>query len=375
MQAGCLRSQAAGCLRSQAAGCLRQAVLPGALPAIRQEIARRGWDRKATGRILLELLFHLTLAITGTVVFVTADAWWARACGLIGLVAGSMGVGTNTHTSSHYGTSEKRWVNEWLTYFGYPFFLGLSATFWWRQHVTVHHHAPNVIGIDDDADLWPWFAMTQSEVERSRGWRRWYYQNAQWLVFPLALAANGFNFVRTGWRHVIRMLRNRGERKRAHWIDLGALALHNVIYLGVPMIFFTPGDVTGFYLLRTALLGYGMFAMQAPGHFPAEAARLAIDQRRADFVLLQTANTVNFDSGWIGRLFSSGLGFQIEHHLFPNLSHVHYRRLSPLVREMCRRNGYPYHSFGWDHVVWKCWMVFRKPRPVVTDAETLRRAV
>ena len=361
----------AGCLRSQAA---TQAATPAEiLSSIRHEIARQRWDHKATGRILFELLIHLTLAVAGTAVFVTATSWWGRACGLIVMVAGSMGVGTNTHTSSHYGSSDKRWVNEWLTWFGYPFFLGLSATFWWHQHVTVHHPAPNVIGVDDDADLWPWFAMTQTEVERSTGWRRWYYENLQWMVFPLALAVNAFNFIKTGWVHVIRMLRDRNRRKQAHWIDLGALILHLVVYLGVPIYFFAPRDVIGFYMLRTVMLGYGMFAMQAPGHFPAEAARISSDQKKADFVLMQTANSVNFDSGWIGRLFSSGLGYQIEHHLFPNLSHIHYRKLSPLVKQMCRENGLPYHSFGWDQVVWKCWMVFRSPRPVISDAETLRQ--
>ena len=38
--------------------------------------------------------------------------------------AASLGVATNTHTSSHYATSEKRWLNELLTFFGYPVFLG-----------------------------------------------------------------------------------------------------------------------------------------------------------------------------------------------------------------------------------------------------------
>lgn len=346
--------------------------LPG-IREIRQEIARRGWDRKATGRILCELVFHIGLAIAGTYVFITAGEWWWKACGMLGVVAGTMGIGTNTHTSSHYGTSEKGWVNELLTYLGYPFLLGLSATFWWHQHVTVHHPAPNVIGVDDDADLWPWFAMTQPEVERVGGWRRFYYEKLQWIVFPLALAANAFNFVKTGWLHVIRALRDGKRRKRSHWIDLCCLILHFVAYLGVPMFFFAPGDVLGFFLLRTTLLGYGMFFLQAPGHFPAEAARISPGHNKSDFVLVQTSNSVNFESGPIGRLFSSGLGYQIEHHLFPGMSHVHYRKLSPLIREICRREGLPYHVFGWDRVVWKCWMVFRTPRPVVAPSELLRR--
>ncbi|MCG3160349.1 MAG: NADPH-dependent stearoyl-CoA 9-desaturase [Acidobacteria bacterium] len=342
------------------------------LSALRREVAARGWNRKATGRIIGELFLHIFLSLAGAAVFVLSGNPFTRVCGLALVVVGSMGVGTNTHTASHYAASDRRWVNDFLTYFGYPFFLGLSATFWRHQHVTVHHPAPNVVEVDDDCDLWPWFAMTEEEVRRSGGWRRWYYEKLQWIFFPLALAANGFNFVKTGWLHLFRMLRDPGKRRRAHWIDLAALALHHVVYLAVPMLFFTPGAVMTFYLLRTTLMGYGMFALQAPGHFPAENARLAADQRNADYLLLQTATTTNFRAGFIGRLFTSGLDYQIEHHLFPNVSHVHYRKMAGLVESFCRENGLPYRVYRWDHILWKCWMVFRSPRPIVGDAETLR---
>jgi hypothetical protein len=32
-------------------------------------------------------------------------------------------------------------------------FLGLSATYWWHKHVVLHHPAPNVVGVNGDADL------------------------------------------------------------------------------------------------------------------------------------------------------------------------------------------------------------------------------
>jgi hypothetical protein len=93
-----------------------------------------------------------------------------------------------THTSSHYATSERRWVNEALTFFGYPFFLGLSATFWWNKHVVVHP-APNVIDVDDDADFMPWLALTDRDLGRTGSWRR-FYQHLQWWLFPIVLAGS-----------------------------------------------------------------------------------------------------------------------------------------------------------------------------------------
>jgi linoleoyl-CoA desaturase len=40
-----------------------------------------------------------------------------------------------------------------------------------------------------------------------------------------------------------------------------------------------------------------------------------------------------------------GLNFQVEHHLFPRISHVHYPALSKIVQEQCRQFNLPYHTF------------------------------
>jgi len=110
-----------------------------ALRDLRLEFATRGWNRKAPGRVLLGLAANLAMVAAGVAVYFLQPAVLVRAAGVVLVVIGSMGVGTNTHTSSHYATSERNWLNEFLTYFGYPFFLGLSATWWWREHVVVHH--------------------------------------------------------------------------------------------------------------------------------------------------------------------------------------------------------------------------------------------
>ena len=89
-----------------------------ALTALRRELTARGFGRKATGRVVIELAVHVVLAVGGLVVFFASDNLAVRIIGLLVSTAGSTGVGTNTHTSSHYATSERRWVNEALTFFG-----------------------------------------------------------------------------------------------------------------------------------------------------------------------------------------------------------------------------------------------------------------
>jgi linoleoyl-CoA desaturase len=42
--------------------------------------------------------------------------------------------------------------------------------------------------------------------------------------------------------------------------------------------------------------------------------------------------------------YLGGLNFQVEHHLFPNVCHVHYRALAPIVERACRTHGLRYQA-------------------------------
>jgi fatty acid desaturase len=128
------------------------------------------------------------------------------------------------------------------------------------------------------------------------------------------------------------------------------------------------------------LLGYIVFLNAAPAHFPAEARFLAAEghadryayRRRSDYILLQTSTTVNFRAGWLGRLFCCGSQYQIEHHLFPGISHAYYAQMSPILRAFCEANGYQYQTLGWLEGIWKSLRVFWRPKPVVPALESVR---
>src|SRR5205823_4622311 len=63
----------------------------------------------------------------------------------------------------------------------------------------------------------------------------------------------------------------------------------------------------------------------------------------APWAVHQVETTVDFARG--NRFLSwivGGLNFQIEHHLFPRISHVHYPALAPLIEETCREFGVRY---------------------------------
>jgi linoleoyl-CoA desaturase len=338
-----------------------------------QVVRERGWLKKAQGRVLAELGVHLALHLGGMALFLAVDNLLVRAVALLISTYGGLGVATNTHTSSHNAATHSMACNRGLTYFGYTFLFGTSANYWWNKHCVVHHPAPNVIEVDADADLMPFFAMNEREIQESRGLARFFYR-IQWLVFPLILTINMFIVQYDGYRHLLTVLADRKRRRNAHWLDLGVLALHLTVWLVVPMFFFPPGRVLGFYVLRGVLMGYAMFVAFAPAHFPEEAVFIDKSQLAEDYVLRQTATTVNFRTGFLGRLVCSGVDYQIEHHLFPGAPHVYYPEMSRVVEEYCHRHGYPYRTLGWWESIWKSLVVFYKPKKVFAEVTALRGA-
>ena len=337
------------------------------LQALRRELESRGLTKKTPVPVIAHLAVSACVAIAGCVLTWLPLAWPFRVAGVLISVLGMISVGTNSHTSSHRGTSDKNWLNEALTFFGYPLFLGLSATSWWQRHVVVHHPAPNVVGVDGDCDLYPWFALTRDEVERATGWRRFYFEKVQFWFFPLAMLINSFHMQLTGWKHVVRNLRDPQKRSSKHAIDLACLFGHYVLWFAIPIAFFPWKVVVVGYVARMLLMSYAMFAVLAPGHFPEDAQRLKGDHRKADFLMLQAACSVNFDGGLLAKWTCSGLQYQVEHHLFPTLSHVQLEKAAPIVREFCERNGLPYNTMSWGKVLWRAWAVLRNPPYTVRE--------
>lgn len=320
-------------------------------------------DRKVT-RAFFELGLILAMVLGGIALFLATDHLAVRAAALLISTCGCLGLSTVAHTASHNGTSNNERVNRFLTYFGFTFFFGVSATYWWHKHCVVHHPVPNLVGEDDDIDLAPFFEITEPREPRAAG-RRSLYHRLQWLLVPLALALNEFNIQRSGWLFLVKRLRDPKQRHGGHWLDLGLLVLHWATWVGLPMLVFPPLSVIGFYALRMALMGYAMFIGFAPAHFPEEAVAADGREKSADFILRQTATTVNFRTGPFGALLCGGVEYQIEHHLFPLMSPYHYPALSKVVEAFCREYGYPYRTLGWGEATWKSLVAFYRPKRVV----------
>jgi linoleoyl-CoA desaturase len=104
------------------------------------------------------------------------------------------------------------------------------------------------------------------------------------------------------------------------------------------LAFFSMHLMTGFLISTVFQIAHIMPGMAFPE--PDENGLIA-----GDWSLHQMATTTNFSPK--SRFFSwliGGLNYQVEHHLLPNICHIHYRELSPIVATTAREYGMPYHT-------------------------------
>src|SRR5690349_3913129 len=82
------------------------------------------------------------------------------------------------------------------------------------------------------------------------------------------------------------------------------------------------------------------------GHFPDGALHFTEeeleDETRAEWYLRQMLGSANFEGGRTLHILSGSLGYQIEHHLFPDLPSNRYPEISVRVRELCEKYNIPY---------------------------------
>jgi fatty acid desaturase len=84
------------------------------------------------------------------------------------------------------------------------------------------------------------------------------------------------------------------------------------------------------------------------GHFPDQTYTFTqeevADETRGGWYVRQLVGAANIDGGPVFHVISGNLGYQVEHHLFPDMPSTRYGEIAPQVREICQRYGLPYNT-------------------------------
>lgn len=247
------------------------------------------------------------------------------------------------HDAGHGSFSSKKWLND-LGALSLEF-IGASNSLWKQKHNSLHHTYTNVEGKDDDLDIGS--LMRLSPEQQRKPWHRFQHIYAPFLYGFLSLYMLFYSDFKKMFTKKIGNTPLRPYTKK----DLGFFLLSKALYIGyalvIPMIFHSPLVVLGYFLFGHFVFGITISIVFQLAHTVRETEFPKADangQMPYSWVEHQLSTTANFaPNNWFVTFYCGGLNYQVEHHLFHRISHVHYPRISKIVKETCQEYNKPYH--------------------------------
>ena len=264
---------------------------------------------------------------------------------------GMAGVGLSVmHDANHGAYSRKEWVNSLVG--NVMILLGGSARNWRIQHNVLHHTYTNVTDHDEDIDA-PLFMLRFSPHTKHYAIHKFQHLYA-WFIYGLMTL---FWFLTKDYQQAYRykkkgLIASQGITFSQHLTRIIFFKLvYIAIFLFLPMYFGGANWLTntiGFVLMQF-ICGLILAMIFQPAHVvPTSTYPMPNNSGvvEADWAVSQLYNTANFAPK--SRFFSwyvGGLNFQVEHHLFPSICHVHYKKIAKIVEETAREYHLPYYSY------------------------------
>ena len=137
---------------------------------------------------------------------------------------------------------------------------------------------------------------------------------------------------------------------KEHFVFWVSKALYIVFYMVLPIVFVGWEAWLVGYLIMSVTIGLIMSVVFQLAHVVEKTSfEVAGDQPKviqSEWAVHEIATTANFaPKNKMISWFVGGLNFQVEHHLFPRISHIHYPALSKIVKAECARFQLPYHTY------------------------------
>lgn len=314
-----------------------------------------GYARTGGKQILFKGVFYAALAVVFYVLTLSGRLgalgtfFSATACGLFVLLL----VTNIAHDAAHDALSGNKKFDRFVHTVIFSL-LGSNAYLWRLRHVKSHHNFPNVNGCDVDIDENPFIRLSPNHPGR-------WYQAFQHLYAPLVYAVVALHsiFVQDLIYLFKKQLANLHDiRHPPHqyilFVVTKAIYFGLMLVLPIALLDFVWWQVLIGYLLVTAVQSIVFVFMLIGTHFTEETAFPVVDDEGylphswADHALLTSMD-------WLPRsplanFLAGGANAHAAHHLFPNVSHVHYIAISEIIRKTAAEFGKPYKEAGLWHM-------------------------
>ena len=256
------------------------------------------------------------------------------------------------HDTGHNSITHVRINDSKLGLIAGNLLTGISMA-WWKKSHNVHHVNPNCIEEDPDIQHLPLLAVTDEILGHgfySIFHKRWMEADPialrlisiqHFLFYPIMCLAR-FNLYVQSFVVVLSQ-HDKIAYRTAELFTLGAFwiwflslvyaSCNGSLLMSITYIMVSH-SIAGILHVQICLSHFSMLTYSK-------------EKNALDWVRKQCLTTLNIDCNpWLD-WFHGGLQFQLEHHLFPRLPRHNLRRISPLVRDLCKRHQINYRSLSW----------------------------
>ena len=308
---------------------------------------------KKTGdwRLYLKTTIMFVLLVAPYILILTLSLPnWANLLLTLVIGVGMAGVGMNVmHDGNHGSYSTKNWINKIMG--GSIYILAGNVYNWQVQHNVLHHTYTNIQGHDEDLD-----AGRILRFSEHTEWKK--HHKFQHIYSILLYGLLTFNWVlTTDFKQMSRYMKRKlsyGEFPNPLF-NWSRMIIFKIIYLSiwvvVPLLvldiawwqlligFFSMHYVAGVILSVVFQLAHVINEAETP--LPDDQGNM-----KNTWAIHQLFTTVNFgNKSKIVNWFTGGLNHQVEHHIFPNISHVHYTKIGEIVKATAKEFNLPYNEY------------------------------
>jgi linoleoyl-CoA desaturase len=294
--------------------------------------------------LTLVYLIPLILILTGVV-----SSFWMVFLMYVIMGFGMAGCGLSImHDANHGAYSKKESVNIWVGRI--INLVGGYALNWKIQHNVLHHTYTNVHEYDEDISTIG--IMRFSPDEKWKPIHKYQYLYA-WFFYGLMtvmwMTTKDFQQLKRYKDKDLLKNFNQSYKKNMVKLVISKLFYYTLI-IALPIIILPISWywVVLFVFVMHYIAGFILGIVFQPAHvvpeteFVTASDDLTIEN---NFAIHQMQTTSNFaPKSRIFAWYVGGLNYQVEHHLFPNICHVHYKKLSKIVKETAKEFNVPYNS-------------------------------
>lgn len=293
------------------------------------------------------LLFFIPISL---IIFAgISNAWWVFALYVVsGLGMAGIGMGI-MHDAIHGSYSRFKWFNNLMS--NTINLIGSNKEMWRLQHNVLHHTFTNIEDHDDDINA-PFFLRfspnsSKNKLHKYQHWYAWIFYGLvtmSWISYKDYNNLNRF--------HKMGLI----KKDQTYYRHLFNITIWKLLFFGIvlvlPLLFSSASALTIVFafLLMQFVTGLCISIVFQAAHvmpeneFPLPNDLGEIENERMAHQLATTSNFAQ-KSAFLFWLLG-GLTNQIEHHLFPHISHIHYKKIAPIVRQTAFEYGLPYKTSG-----------------------------